>query len=294
MWQKLQRPTCELRWGWGRFLLKFANGLEIQGRQEQLTALTLLVLAYLATPSPPTLPPESSGEMVPVDESLPAPPRYHLQLTGLAPALHLTLQELYDLAWVLEAARTPRFPWWQQLAGWLALGTGLAVAIVLARIPRPVEVQVVTPLPPKREKSAPKAPASLPPPPPALTLEKVTALPPPAPPPPVPKPQTQANPKLAPQTSPPPELHGIQRYFQQRWQPPDTLQQPLTYRLVVTPTGALSRIVPLSPEAGLFLDQTPMPLVGETFMGAIPKTAQLQVVLEPSGQVRVWFEQWVD
>ncbi|MEN9206940.1 MAG: hypothetical protein Q6L50_08250 [Gloeomargarita sp. GMQP_bins_120] len=288
----LRRPTCELRWGWGRFVLKLANGLEIQGRWEQLTALRLWVLAYLTAPSPPVSATEAGGEMVPVG--------YHLSLTGLAPALDLTLQELYDLAWVLEAAQTPRFPWWQQLAGWVTLGTGLVLALALALIPRPVEVQVVTPTPTPRKSLPPSALQALPSPPPPPTVALDTVLPPPVvtpeplPPSPAPVSPLLTRPQSVTPTTPPPELQGVQRYFQQRWQPPDTLQQPLSYRLVITPTGVLSRIVPLSPEAGLFLDQTPMPLVGETFMGFLPRTAQLQVVLEPSGQVRVQFERWVD
>ena len=295
MWRDLRRPTCQLRLRWRHFCLKLANGLEIRGQREQLTALTVLVLAYLAAPPPPVTPATRRGELLPVGESLPVPHRYALELGGLAPAIQVTLQELYDLAWVLEAAQTPRFPWWQQALGWLALGLGLALALGLAWLPRPVQWLVVT-----RTIPRPPSPQALPSPPPTppsgttIALDTVSSLPPP---PVTPSPTSPAlpkndTPKPSPQSVAPPELHGIERYFRQRWQPPPTLEQPLSYRLVITRQGTLSRITPLSPEAGVFLDQTPMPLVGETFTGAIPQTAKVQLVLEPDGQVRVWFEGW--
>ncbi|MEN9216882.1 MAG: hypothetical protein Q6K90_06125 [Gloeomargarita sp. HHBFW_bins_162] len=296
MWQNLQRPTCTLRLRWGHFYLKLGNGLEIQGRREQLTALTVLVLAYLSTPPPPSPPAAQAGELVPLGESLPVPPRYALQFGGLAPAMNLTLQELHDLAWVLEAAQTPRFPWWQHGLGWLALGTGLILAVLLARLPRPVELKVVTRLIPGAPEATKEPPLPSPPPTPLITLNTVTTLPPP---PPgtmptisLPEPPGDIAPPPPMKTAAPPELQGVQNYFRQRWQPPENLPEPLTYRLVVTPQGTLSRIMPLSPAAGIFLDQTPMPLVGETFMGSIPKTAKIQLELAPNGQVRVWFEGW--
>lgn len=298
-WQNLRRPSCQLQIRWHHFYLKLANGLEIQGRREQLAALTVLVLAYLATPPPPAPPMEQPGELVPVGESRPVVPhRYALQFGGLAPAMNLSLQELHDLAWVLEAAKTPCFPWWQQFLGWLFLGVGLALAVILARLPRPVQMTLVTRLipgsPAKLAQPLPSPPPT-PPPGPTITLNTVTTLPPP---PPgvmqtIPLPNSPGEvvpPKV--RAAAPPELQGVQNYFRQRWQPPESLKQPLIYRLVVTPQGTLSRVMPLSAEAGIFLDQTPMPLVGETFMGTIPKTATLQLVLEPNGQVRVWFEGW--
>jgi len=304
IWQNLRRPSCQLRLQWRYFYLKLANGLEIRGEREQLTALTVLVLAYLATPPPPVSPKESPGELVPLGESLPMPHRYALEFGGLAPAMKLTLQELHDLAWVLEVAKTPRFPWWQQGLGWLALGAGLALAVMLARLPRPVEMMLVTrliPHSPAKLTTPLPSPPPTPPPGSTITLNTVTTLPPP---PPaltpgaiqtVPLPQSPgaiSSPAPLVKTAAPPELQGVHNYFRQRWQPPQSLQQSLTYRLVITPQGTLSRITPLSPEAGVFLDQTPMPLVGEAFMGTIPKTAKIQLELAPDGQVRVWFEGW--
>ncbi|APB33272.1 hypothetical protein GlitD10_0954 [Gloeomargarita lithophora Alchichica-D10] len=303
-WQNIRRPSCQLCLRWQYFYLKLANGLEIRGQREQLAALTVLVLAYLATPPPPATLMETPGELVPLGESLPVSHRYALQFGGLAPAMNLTLQELHDLAWVLEAAKTPRFPWWQQWLGWLAAGVGLALALTLAWLPRPVQMTLVTRLIPgaalKSVKPLPNPPPT-PPPGPTITLNTVTNLPPPPPvgtiqtmplTMPLPAPPGDIAPMPTVKTAAPPELAGVQNYFRQRWQPPATLQQPLTYRLVVTPQGTLSQIMPLSAAAGLFLDQTPMPLVGEAFMGTIPKTATIQLELAPNGQVRVWFEGW--
>ena len=294
MWRELRRPTCQLRLRWGHFCLKLANGWEIRGKRDQLTALTVLVLAYVAAPPPPVAPAQQRGELLPVGASLPVPHRYTLELGGLAPAMNLTLQELYDLVWVLEAAQTPRFPWWQQGLGWLALGVGLVLALGLAWLPRPVERLVVTRLVPRPQlpQTLP-APSPPPTPPPGTTvaLEPVSNLPlPPVPS--QPKLPTPPSSKLPTPSVAPPELQGLERYFRQRWQPPPSLQHPLRYRLVVTRQGALSQITPLSPAAGVFLDQTPMPLVGETFMGTIPQTATVQLVLAPDGQVQVWFEGW--
>ncbi|MEN9280896.1 MAG: hypothetical protein Q6I77_08795, partial [Gloeomargarita sp. DG_1_4_bins_134] len=205
----------------------------------------------------------------------------------------------HDLAWVLEAAQTPRFPRWQQGLGWLALATALALAVILARLPRPVQMTLVT-----RFLPAPAATPPLPSPPPTppagttITLNSITSLPPPPPASaaiptiPLPNPPGEIAPPAPVKTAAPPELQGVENYFRQRWQAPASLSEPLTYRLVVTPQGTLSRIVPLSPVAGIFLDQTPMPLVGEAFMGTIPQTAKIQLELAPNGQVRVWFEGW--
>jgi len=89
------------------------------------------------------------------------------------------------------------------------------------------------------------------------------------------------------------QASAVQSYFQQRWQPPASLNEVLSYRLTLAANGSLQRFVPLSAAAANFLDRTPIPLAGEVFVpptasGTPPQNLILQ--LGPDGSVEVFQE----
>ena len=78
----------------------------------------------------------------------------------------------------------------------------------------------------------------------------------------------------------------VQAYFQSSWFPQDNVDQPLSYQLLVNGDGSLGAIVPLSETAGVFLDRTGMPLLGDGFVSPGPEE-WLVVTLYPDGGVSV-------
>jgi len=88
------------------------------------------------------------------------------------------------------------------------------------------------------------------------------------------------------------QLAGLQGYFQSTWQPPAALTEPLSYRLVVGPSGSLQSITPLGGSAGTFIDRTGIPLLGEPFVSAAADGFSRVVVatLYPDGGVEVYLE----
>lgn len=90
-----------------------------------------------------------------------------------------------------------------------------------------------------------------------------------------------------------PQIAEARRYFQERWSPPDGLEQTLEYSLIVGPNGSIQRIVPLGQAAGDYVDRTAIPLVGETFVSPLPegrKQIQIRLVLRPDGSVQTFME----
>jgi hypothetical protein len=89
-----------------------------------------------------------------------------------------------------------------------------------------------------------------------------------------------------------PQVTEVRQYFQQRWQVPEGLKQTLEYRLVLNPDGTLKRIIPLGKAADIYLDRTPMPLLGEAFVSPLPLSSPqtIRLVLSPNGKVRTFLE----
>ncbi|MEC4807029.1 MAG: DUF4335 domain-containing protein [Jaaginema sp. PMC 1079.18] len=90
-----------------------------------------------------------------------------------------------------------------------------------------------------------------------------------------------------------PQKDQIQSYFSQNWQPPENLEEELRYRLIVNTDGTLKRIIPLNNAAGIFIDRTPMPLLGKDFGLTPPQnnaTPQIRLVLRPDGGVETYLE----
>jgi hypothetical protein len=90
-----------------------------------------------------------------------------------------------------------------------------------------------------------------------------------------------------------PQVAEARQYFQQRWKPPQGLNQTLEYTLVVGSNGSIQQILPLGQASGDYVDRTPIPLTGEPFVSAIEgkRNARIRVVLSPDGKVQTFLEQ---
>ncbi|NEP26277.1 hypothetical protein [Moorena sp. SIO3I6] len=88
------------------------------------------------------------------------------------------------------------------------------------------------------------------------------------------------------------QVAEARRYFQERWQPPEGLQKTLNYSLWLNNNGTIRRIIPLGQAAKTYIDNAPIPLIGETFVSplegeGIPK---IRVLLHPDGKVQTLLE----
>ena len=83
-----------------------------------------------------------------------------------------------------------------------------------------------------------------------------------------------------------------QSYFQERWQPPEDLNQALEYRLVLNTSGSIERIIPLGIASRDWIDRTPMPVLGEAFVTGFTEeeVPQIRVVFKPDGSVETYGE----
>lgn len=90
----------------------------------------------------------------------------------------------------------------------------------------------------------------------------------------------------------PSQVTEVKEYFQQRWNPPDSLTKTIEYRLVLNSDGTIKQTIPLGPTAETFLDRTPMPLRGESFVSPLESEFQptIRLVLEPDGTVQTFLE----
>jgi hypothetical protein len=89
-----------------------------------------------------------------------------------------------------------------------------------------------------------------------------------------------------------PQVGEAQQYFQSRWQPPENLNRVLEYRVIVSANGVVQQVVPLGEAAGIYVDRSGMPLMGESLVSPLPtgRRATLRVVLYPDGQVQTLLE----
>ncbi len=117
----------------------------------------------------------------------------------------------------------------------------------------------------------------------AARIESAAAQPPVAP----PAPQVSVA-KPLPSNN---QSRAVQSYLQSNWKPPAAVQQPLQYRLSISPEGKLASVEALSPTAQLYVTDAKLPPVGSAINGAADKVQSTMVVtLTPSGQVNVAIE----
>lgn len=90
-----------------------------------------------------------------------------------------------------------------------------------------------------------------------------------------------------------PQTNEVQSYFQARWQPPENLGETLEYRLTLGANGAVEQITPLGDAAGIYIDRTNMPLLGDQFVSPLTpyQRAMVRVVLAPDGRVQTFLEE---
>jgi hypothetical protein len=90
-----------------------------------------------------------------------------------------------------------------------------------------------------------------------------------------------------------PQVAEVKSFFQQKWNPPEGLNQILEYSIQLNADGTIETISPLRQASGDYIDRTGMPLVGEPFVSPLKgrQTAKIRVVLEPNGQVRAFLEE---
>lgn len=89
-----------------------------------------------------------------------------------------------------------------------------------------------------------------------------------------------------------PQVAEVKAYFQKLWDPPETLDISIEYRLVLSQDGTIKLVTPLSVAAGNYLGRTGMPLWGEAFVSPLEGELQpiIRVVLNPNGTVQTFLE----
>jgi len=88
------------------------------------------------------------------------------------------------------------------------------------------------------------------------------------------------------------QTQEIAAYFENNWQPPETLQQSLEYRLFVAPDGSIQKVIPLGKAARTYLDKTKIPLNGESFISPVStkQSVKVRLLLNPNGKVQAFEE----
>jgi hypothetical protein len=89
------------------------------------------------------------------------------------------------------------------------------------------------------------------------------------------------------------QLDEANQYFQERWTPPESLNQAIEYRVLVNADGTVQQVLPLGIVAGNYIDRTGMPLMGESFVSPTTngQPALIRVVLAPNGRVQTFLEE---
>jgi hypothetical protein len=90
------------------------------------------------------------------------------------------------------------------------------------------------------------------------------------------------------------QVEEVRAYFQQSWQPPDTLGRAIEYQLTLNSNGTLAQVNPLGQTARLYAAQANIPEIGAPFVSPLDSDAQpiIRLVLQPNGQVRAFLEAW--
>jgi hypothetical protein len=90
-----------------------------------------------------------------------------------------------------------------------------------------------------------------------------------------------------------PQVSEARTYFEERWKPPEGMEQTLEYSVQIDENGSIQSIVPMGKAAADYIEQTNMPLAGEPFVSAVPngKKPKIRVVLRPNGRVQTFLEE---
>ncbi|MCC3422790.1 MAG: DUF4335 domain-containing protein [Microcoleus sp. PH2017_01_SCD_O_A] len=90
-----------------------------------------------------------------------------------------------------------------------------------------------------------------------------------------------------------PQVSEARTYFEERWKPPEGMEQTLEYSLQIDENGSIQTIVPMGKAAADYIDRASMPLVGEPFVSAVThgKNPKIRVVLRPNGRVQTFLEE---
>ncbi len=88
------------------------------------------------------------------------------------------------------------------------------------------------------------------------------------------------------------QIQEIVVYFQKRWQPPTDLKQSLEYRLLLNADGSIKKVVALGKAAQLYLNQSNIPVNGESFISPLSESqsATVRLLLNPDGKVQAFTE----
>ena len=88
------------------------------------------------------------------------------------------------------------------------------------------------------------------------------------------------------------QIQEVIVYFQQRWQPPADLKQSLEYRLLLNADGSIKRVVALGKASQLYLNQSNIPVNGESFVSPLDESqsATVRLLLNPDGRVQAFTE----
>ncbi|TVR09931.1 MAG: DUF4335 domain-containing protein [Phormidium sp. GEM2.Bin31] len=85
-----------------------------------------------------------------------------------------------------------------------------------------------------------------------------------------------------------PQVTEVRRYFQQRWTPPEGLNQTLEYTLVLDESGTLTRVSPLGRAAVQFQEHSQIPELGQSLASPHDSPLRLRLVLGQDGDVKVF------
>ncbi|MEG4323164.1 MULTISPECIES: DUF4335 domain-containing protein [unclassified Microcoleus] len=90
-----------------------------------------------------------------------------------------------------------------------------------------------------------------------------------------------------------PQVSEARTYFEERWKPPEGMEQTLEYSLQIDESGSIQTIVPMGKAAADYIDRASMPLVGEPFVSAVSNgnNPKIRVVLRPNGRVQTFLEE---
>ena len=88
------------------------------------------------------------------------------------------------------------------------------------------------------------------------------------------------------------QIEEVVAYFEQKWQPPEGLKQSLEYRLLLNDDGSIKRVISLGKGSQLYLDQTNIPVNGESFISPLSESqsSTIRLLLNPDGGVQAFTE----
>jgi Domain of unknown function (DUF4335) len=89
-----------------------------------------------------------------------------------------------------------------------------------------------------------------------------------------------------------PQITEAGEFLRKKWQPPSGLKETLEYSILVDVDGSIQRIEPLNRAARTNLDNTGLPLIGESFISPNRngQSVRIRAVLKPNGKVQTFPE----